>query len=199
MSNALRKKRKILKPLGYNNMSLEMDRKEAILKADHKNIINNVQFTLRNLTFYLLYWKFGFEKRKLGNFHKYMDEYDIKHWGNTDAMWETVKKLKEQTHIDLQEYVRKIPVKEKAKLAGAVEFRNSDEIHIMTFSVRTGYISYLAAVLIILKQRYRFSEIKLKEFLNHMHFHINCFCTDVFTDEMVMECLEEETGYHLLK
>ena len=199
MSNALRKKKKPMQPLGYSREELDAIHKTTKIQTEQKDIHGNVQFTLRNITFFLLYDKFHFGKIKLRNFAKGMAAYDNGCKISTEDVFKNISDLKAHTHIDLQECARKIPEKEKAKLAGAVKIRTQSQMHQMAFGVRTGYLSYLAAVLTVLRKQYRFSEKKLKEFMDLMQDHINSFYLGLFADDDLIEVLSDEIGYQMKK
>ena len=96
-------------------------------------------------------------------------------------------------------YEQRITEKEKAKLAGAVKIRTQSQMHQMAFGVRTGYLSYLTVVLMVLRKQYRFSEKKLKEFMDLMQDHINSFYLGLFADDDLIEVLSDEIGYQMKK
>lgn len=199
MSNALRKKKKPMQPLGYSREELDAIHKTTKIQMEQRDIIGNVQFTLRNITFFLLYDRFQFGKVRLRNFAKGMAAYDNGCKISTEDVFKNISDLKEHTHIDLQECARKIPEKEKAKLAGAVKIRTQSQMQRMAFGVRTGYLSYLTVVLMVLRKQYRFSEKKLKEFMYLMQDHINSFYLGLFADDDLIEVLSDEIGYQMKK
>lgn len=199
MSNALRKKKKPMQPLGYSREELDVIHKTTKIQMEQKDIIGNVQFTLRNITFFLLYDKFHFGKVKLRNFAKGMAAYGSGCMRGTENTILNMCELKKRTHIDLADCARKIPEKEKAKLAGAAQIKTLDQMHRMASGVRTGYQSYLAAVLTVLRKQYRFSEKKLKEFMDLMQGHINSFYLGLFADDDLIEVLSDEIGYQMKK
>lgn len=199
MSNALRKKKKPMQPLGYSREELDAIHKTTKIQMEQRDIIGNVQFTLRNITFFLLYDRFQFGKVRLRNFAKGMAAYDNGCKISTEDVFKNISDLKEHTHIDLQECARKIPEKEKAKLAGAAQIKTPDQMHRMASGVRTGYQSYLAAVLTVLRKQYRFSEKKLKEFMDLLQDHINSFYLELFADDDLIEVLSDEIGYQMKK
>ena len=199
MSNALRKKKKPMQPLGYSREELDVIHKTTKIQMEQRDIIGNVQFTLRNITFFLLYDRFQFGKVRLRNFAKGMAAYDNGCKISTEDVFKNISDLKVHTHIDLQECARKIPEKEKAKLAGAAQIKTPDQMHRMASGVRTGYQSYLAAVLTVLRKQYRFSEKKLKEFMDLLQDHINSFYLELFADDDLIEVLSDEIGYQMKK
>lgn len=199
MSNALRKKKKPMQPLGYSRKELDAIHKTTKIQMEQRDIIGNVQFTLRNITFFLLYDRFQFGKVRLRNFAKGMVAYDNGCKISTEDVFKNISDLKAHTHIDLQECARKIPEKEKAKLAGAVKIRTQSQMQRMAFGVRTGYLSYLTVVLMVLRKQYRFSEKKLKEFMDLMQDHINSFYLELFADDDLIDVLSDEIGYQMKK
>lgn len=199
MSNALRKKKKAMQPLGYSREELDVIHKTTKIQMEQRNIIGNVHFTLRNITFFLLYDRFQFGKVELRNFAKGMAAYDMEDLVDTGMIWNCINELKEKTDIALLGYAKQIPVKEKAKLAGAVGIKKPVEMQRMAKGVRTGYLSYLIVVLMVLRKQYRFSEKKLKEFMDLMQDHINSFYLGLFADDDLIEVLSDEIGYQMKK
>ena len=199
MSNALRKKKKPMQPLGYSREELDAIHKTTKIQMEQRDIIGNVQFTLRNITFFLLYDRFQFGKVKLRNFAKGMAAYDMEDLVDTGMIWNCINELKEKTDIALLGCAKQIPVEEKAKLAGAVRIKKPEEMQRMAKGVRTGYLSYLTVVLMVLRKQYRFSERKLKGFMDLMQDHINSFYLGLFADDDLIEVLSDEIGYQMKK
>lgn len=195
MSSVLKHKKKKMEPRGYTKQEVYARHLNVKLEAEQEAIISNVLYTLRNMTFYLLYYKFDFTKRKLENFAKGMAEYDNGCKMSTESVFDNIKMLKDRTHVDLQEYARKIPTNEKMKLAGAVAIKTKEEMHRMTFGVRTGYLTYLTAVLMVLRKKYRFTIKQINEFVFFINDHINSFYRDYFNDSDLIVVLAEEIGY----
>ena len=148
-----------MQPLGYSREELDAIHKTTKIQMEQKDIFGNVQFTLRNITFFLLYEKFHFGKVKLRNFAKGMAAYG----------------------------------------SGCMRGTENTILNMMAFGVRTGYLSYLAAVLTVLRKQYRFSEKKLKEFMDLMQDHINSFYLGLFADDDLIEALSDEIGYQMKK
>lgn len=115
MSNALRKKKKPMQPLGYSREELDVIHKTTKIQMEQRDIIGNVQFTLRNITFFLLYDRFQFGKVRLRNFANGMAAYDNGCKISTEDVFKNISDLKAHTHIDSTGMCKEDPGKGKSK------------------------------------------------------------------------------------
>lgn len=199
MSNALRRKKKPMQPLGYTKEENEALCAHNKLQMQRRCMTNNVTHTLRNLTFFLLYDKFGFGKTKLGNFQKGLETYKEDYREGKINVMEILGQLAQKSGINLHEHAVNIPTKEKCSLAGAEDIRQKEDIYLIANTVRGAYQAYMAAVLTTLKNRFRFTKKKMQDFINLIDDHINSFYRGYFADGDLIEVLAEEIGYRLEK
>lgn len=197
MSNALRKKKKKMEPLGYTKEELGKIEAYSRMQSQNKDMINNIRYTLRNMTFFVLYAKFDFGKIKLRNFEKAITAYKEEYKAGKINMPAHQEELKNRSHIDLYKYALSIPSKEKCKMAGAVNLRAKEDIQQVGSSFRGAYQTYLTMILTLLKKKMKFTEKMLKEFMYWVNYNINSFYRGDIDDNELIRCLEEENGYQL--
>lgn len=113
MSNALKRKKKKMMPLGYTKEENEALCAHNKLQMQRRDMTNNVTYTLRNLTFFLLYDKFGFGKTRLRNFKKELEAYKDDYREGKINVMELGEKIKQRSGIDLHGHAVSIPTKEK--------------------------------------------------------------------------------------
>ena len=197
MSNALKRKKKKMMPLGYTKAENEALCAHNKLQMQRRDMTNNVTYTLRNLTFFLLYDKFGFGKTRLRNFKKELEAYKDDYREGKINVMELGEKIKQRSGIDLHGHAVSIPTKEKCRLAGAEGIRAKEDIYLIANTVRGAYQAYMIAVLTTLKKRFQFTKKKMQDFMSLIDDHINSFCRGYFADGDLIEVLEEEIGYKL--
>lgn len=197
MSNALKRKRKKMTPLGYTTEELEKLKAYGKMQSQNSDMINNSRYTLRNITFFLLYAKFDFGRVKLRNFKKAIDGYKAEYNAGTISIPVHQEELKNRSHIDLSKQAAGIPTKEKCKMAGAVELRAKEDVKQISVMFRGAYQAYLTMILTLLKKKMKFTEKMLKEFVYWVDYYINSFCRDYVNDNDLISTLAEESGYRL--
>lgn len=197
MSNGLRKRKKKMEPLGYTKEEHEKIYAYSRAQKQKRDMTGNVAYTLRNITFWLLYHKFDFGKTKLTNFAKATHEYEEEVLAGKIDVMECNEQLQKRSHINLQEYAVKIPFNEKCKLAGAENLRVKEDARFIAGTEKKAYQAYMVMVLTVLKKKMHFTEKKLKEFLYWTSDHINSFYRELFDDNDLIVTLAEENGYQL--
>lgn len=75
MSNALRKKKKAMAPLGYTREEIQGIAVHTKQKMREEDMTSNATYTLTNISYFLLHAKFGYGKKRLERLRQGMNKY----------------------------------------------------------------------------------------------------------------------------
>lgn len=167
MSNALRKKKKKMQPLGYNKQELTGIYNYSRNKSAMDNITYKAFMDVRLISYLILHDKFGFGQKRIVRLENTVDTYRNNAEKEPNLTGRALAHfLKETSDIDIRNEVNVVPYRECTSLAE----RNTPETGKIILAV---LYNYFALSCTALKTVFKFSANKLKEYMNWIRYYIN--------------------------
>lgn len=171
MSSVLRRKKRVLEPVGYDRKTIAKAAEWSTRQRNTEKLIEESYLNVKLIAYQILHDKFGFGKKRITRVEETVDKYLEKAATGAVTESEMMFLLKQKYDIDTKEEANKVPFRERFALTKA---------HILPESKQSAGMYLLASISnyftllgICLKTQFKFSARQIREVYEHIRSYIN--------------------------
>lgn len=173
MSNALKKRKKKMQPLGYTDAELNGMRKYSQMQSRMNSTTRTAYFNVRLISYQVLHDRFGFGHKRIVRLENTVDKYLEKCADRNMRGTAMGAFLLEKCKIDVQSEVNKIPYRERVLLV-CDRFPTNTTVAMETGKIVAAAIyNYFAFSSVALKTVFKFSKNQISQYLYYIRDLVN--------------------------
>ena len=193
MSNALTRKKKKMKPVGFTKQELISMRDYARRKSNTDILIEESYMNIRLIGYQILHDKFGFGQKRIIRVEQTIDEYlnAVADGGMSTEQLQYF--LKEKCKIDVKDEANKVPFRERFALT-------EHKISAQSMQSAGSYLlasicNYFSLLGVCLRTQFKFSTRQIREVYEGIKYYINSLSRGYETMTGVASVLFHECDY----
>lgn len=190
MSNALKRKKSRMEPLGYSKNELLRMQKYAREKENTDRLINEAYYNVRLIAYQMLHDDFGYGNKRINKVEQAIDQYLISAEKGELTQKKIQYVLKSQWNIDVLGTTDKIPFRQLFALVGEEKLSQGTGMCILT-----SIASYLALLGVCLKTKMKMSANSIRWLYDRILCYIDSIATGYETMLGVASVLYQECKY----
>ena len=190
MSNALKRKKKKMEPLGYSKSELLNMQKYAREKENTDRLIREAYWNVRLIAYQLLHDDFGYGNKRINKVEQAIDQYLISAEKGELTQKKIQYVLKSQWNIDVLGTTDRIPFRQLFALVGEEKLSQDAGMCILA-----SIASYLALLGVCLKTKMKMSANSIRRLYDRIRYYIDSIATGYETMVGVASVLYQECKY----
>lgn len=196
MSNALKRKRKRMEPVGFERKTIVRIADAMTRQRNTENLIEESYLNIKLIAYQVLHDYFGFGKKRIDRVENTIDQYLQKAANGLMTETQMMHLLKEKYDIDVKAEANKVPFKERFYLTKAYilpESKQSAGMYLLE-----SICNYFALLGTCLKTQFKFSKNRIEKAFYHIRDYINTLSRPKqfeLTMPMIAESVKIECGF----
>lgn len=190
MSNALKRKKKKMEPLGYSKSELLNMQKYAREKENTDRLINEAYYNVRLIAYQLLHDDFGYGNKRINKVEQAIDQYLISAEKGELTQKKIQYVLKSQWNIDVLGTTDRIPFRQLFALVDEEKLSQDAGMCILA-----SIASYLALLGVCLKTKMKMPANSIRRLYDRILYYIDSIATGYETMLGVASVLYQECKY----
>lgn len=196
MSNALKRKKKKMQPLGYSKDELASIQNYARKQSNTESLIYDSYMNIRLIAYQILHDKFGFGQKRIIRVEQTIDKYQEGAESGELLARKLEFYMKEKCDIDVREEANKVPFRERFYLTERAIAPASQQT--AGKFLAASICNYFSLLGVCLKTKFKFSSRQIREVYVWIRYYINTLSRRKqfdLTIKDIAECLAEECKY----